>query len=84
MNAYYRDITGEIGARTEGRDVCPHIQEVIDAAVIAISLKRVGGGIVMNEPRSRVSKKACPAWGDATRMIWVRTVKVLSPLEFVC
>lgn len=83
MNAYYRDITGEVGARTEGGDVCPHVKEVIDAAVITISLEGVGGRIVMNDPRCRLSKKACPTRGNTTRMVWVRTVEIPSPVEFV-
>ena len=81
MNAYYRDITGEVGARTEGGDVCPHVKEVIDAAVITISLEGVGGRIVMNDPRCRLSKKACPTRGNTTRMVWVRTVEIPSPVE---
>ena len=84
MNAYYRDITREIGARTEVGDVCPHVEEVIDAAVITISLKRMGGGVVVNAPRHRGSKETCPTRGNTARMVWVGAVKVLSPLEFVC
>ena len=38
----------------------------------------------MNEPSHRIPKKACPTRRNTAWMVWLRVVKILSPLEFIC
>jgi hypothetical protein len=83
LDADERDITWKIGAGAEGRDMWPHVEEVIDAAVIAVGLKRIRGGVDRNCPRHRVSKGTRPLWGKTPWVVGVRAVKILPPSKFV-
>jgi len=84
LNTYERDVTREEGAWKERGDMGPHVEKVIDAAVIAVRLKRVRGGIEVNSPFHRVPKEPGPGGGDARRVVGDGAMESLPPLKFVC
>ena len=65
MNAYERNIAGEVGAGGEKGNVRPHVEEIVDATVVAVGLEGVWGWVNEDSSEQRVREGARTVRRDA-------------------